>query len=450
MSRARLVLAAMSLPLLALSIDVSGAGVLLPAIGKDLHLGAGGLAWVMNASALAFGATLVAVGRVADRLGPRRLLLGGIVAFGAASLLCGLAPVATVLIVGRLAQGLASSLVFTTSLTVIDTLFDDAHRPGAIGIWGAVGGAGSALGPLVAGLLAAGASWRWFFMINVPLCLVAVPIVAALVPADRPSAEREPLSWGRLSVLAVGFVALSVAAGRAASSGWSSPGVVVGAAVTAGALAVLVAVRRRGGPALFSPAVTASRWFGPGLVIAFCSNWGFGVTIVVMSEYLQQVRGQSAALAGVVTLAFSATFAAAGLVTGLLVRRLGMAVTLAAAMVLCAGAFALRIGLDAATGIVLVVAGLGVGGLGQGLAFDASTAASLEDVPTAAAGAATGIIQSVRLLGLVLGVAVSASLGSGRHLASGVRAAMALSLVLAVVAIAGVRLRAGWAVASGR
>jgi MFS family permease len=321
--RAWLVLAAMSLPLAALSIDVSGAGVALPAIGQSFALGAGGKAWVMNGSALAFGASLLFAGALADRLGPRRLLLLGVGGFGLASALCGAAPNAPVLVTARILQGLASSLCFTTSLSVVDSLFVPARRARAIGIWGAVGGVGSALGPLVAGTLSSALSWRWFFAVNVPLCLLALPLLATLlrtgVSAAQPPSAVPPNSvpWSRIGAIGVLFVAISVAAGQARS--WA---VLLGAGTAAvGAVAVLVRARERRTPPVLGPSVVARSSFRAALAVAFCSNWGFGVTLVMMGEYLEIVRGQSAVRAGVTTLAFSVTFAGAGLATGWLAAR---------------------------------------------------------------------------------------------------------------------------------
>ncbi len=443
--RAWLVLAAMSLPLAALSIDVSGAGVALPAIGHSFALGAGGKAWVMNGSALAFGASLLFAGALADRLGPRRRLLGGVAGFGLASALCTVAPNAPVLVTGRILQGLASSLCFTTSLSVVDSLFVPARRARAIGIWGAVGGIGSAIGPLVAGSLSSSLSWRWFFAVNAPLCLLALPLLAALLRADVDTGLSGPVQssvpWSRIAAIGVLFVAISVAAGQARS--WL---VLFAAGIAAvGGVAVLVRARRRGTAPVLGPAVVSRRSFRAALAVAFCSNWGFGVTLVMMGEYLEIVRGQSPVRAGVTTLAFSVSFAGAGLATGWLAAR-GFRRALVVSTAICAAGLALRLSLDPTTAWSLVVGGLVVGGLGQGLAFDISTVVSLDGVDAAESGSVTALIQTARLLGLVVGVAVSgaiveriagaANAVSPVDLSTSVRAAMAVALVVMLVGLA--------------
>lgn len=441
--RAWLVLAAMSLPLVALSIDVSGIGVALPAIGRTFELGAGGKAWVMNASALSFGAALFAAGALADRWGPRRLLLWGVAAFGLASMLCGVAPNPETLVVARVAQGLASALCFTTSVSVVDSVFPPDGRARAIGIWGAIGGVGAALGPLVAGAFASLFSWRWFFFANVPLCLLALPVLASRVPRPAgPTSPRDGLGsvpWRRIGPLGVLFVAVSIAAGQAQS--WIS--VAIAGAAALGAVAVLLRVRRTTPPVL-APTVVARSSFRSAMVVALGSNWGFGVTLVMMAEYLEVARGQTSIGTGVTMLVFSVSFAGAGFLTARFAA-LGFRRSLAVAMLIASVGLAMRLTLDPSTPWALVLGSLAIGGLGQGLAFDVSTVASLDGVPVAEAGSVTAAIQTVRLLGLVVGVAVSGAVvqaiaGSGHavsraDLSTSVRVTMAVALAVAVITL---------------
>lgn len=433
----------MTLPLVALSIDVSGIGVALPAIGRSLHLGAGGKAWVMNASALSFGASLFAAGALADRWGPRRLLLWGVAAFGLASMLCGLAPNSETLVVARVLQGLASALCFTTSVSVVDSVFPPDQRARAIGTWGAVGGVGAALGPLVAGTFASLSSWRWFFGANAPLCLLALPVLASRVPRpDRGFSgrdQRRSVSWLRIGSLGGLFVAVSIIAGQA----HSAASVVIAGAAALGAAVMLVRVRRTTAPVL-APAVAHRPSFRLAMVVALGSNWGFGVTLVMMAEYLEVVRGQTSLGTGVTMLVFSVSFAVAGLLTARFAAQ-GFRRALVAATLIASVGLAMRLTLDPSTPWSLVLGSLAIGGLGQGLAFDISTVASLDGVPLAAAGSVTAAIQTVRLLGLVVGVAVSGAIvqaiaGSGHAVSpadfsTAVRVTMAVALAVGVITL---------------
>ena len=441
--RAWWVLAAMCLPLLAQSLDVSGIGLLLPSIGADLHAGPTALGWVMNANPLAFGALLLTAGWVADRFGPRLLLLGGVGAFGVASALCAIAPSTGFLVAARATQGLASAACFTTSLAVVSATFDERRRPGAIGAWGAVSGAGSAFGPLLAGALAATLGWRWFFVINAPLCLLAVPVIAVLT---RPTAGAMPAPVGRgvrpprigLAAVAVGFVALSLAVG----SSVSATARLVPALLAMAALLVLWRGRRHGRPVVEAAAL-AGPWSRAALAVGFSSTWAFGVVLVIGSALLQQVRGMGPMAAGATFLAFSGAFALAGAAVGRLVRRAGVGTTMGAGMALTVVGLALLAVLPSDVGLGAIIAALVVGGLGQGLAFDGSTTASLAGVPGSSTGEATASVQTLRLLGSVLGVAASAAIvataaagASTSEIADLQRLAFALAAVVAVLGCA--------------
>jgi len=444
--RAWWVLGAMCLPLLAQSLDVSGIGLLLPSIGTDLGAGPTDLGWVMNANPLAFGALLLTAGWVADRFGPRALLLGGVGVFGVASALCAVAPSTGFLVAARAAQGLASAACFTTSLAVVDATFDERRRPGAIGAWGAVSGAGSAFGPLIAGALAATLGWRWFFVINAPLCLLAVPVIAVLTrptpvapggtAASAPSIGRPPRVG--LVAVAVGFVALSLAVGSSVPPAAR----LVPALIALAALAALWAGHRRGRPVV-DPTALAGPWSRAALAVGFASTWAFGVVLVVGSALLQQVRGMGPMAAGVTFLAFSGAFAVAGAFVGRMVRRAGVGSTMGAGMALTVVALGLLAVLPTDVALVAVVGALAIGGLGQGLAFDGSTTASLAGVPGGATGEATASVQTLRLLGSVLGVAASAAIVTTASSAAGSadltdvadrqRLAFALAAVVAVL-----------------
>ena len=167
-------------------IDASIVNVALPSIGAHLHFSRDDLTWVVNAYTLTFGGFLLLGGRMADLLGRRRMFMLGLVVFSLASLAGGLAQSEAWLIAARAVQGLGAAIVSPAALSIITTTFaDGAERNRALGIWGAVAGAGGAAGVLLGGILTSGLSWRWVLFVNVPIGLVA----AALRPAH---ARREP------------------------------------------------------------------------------------------------------------------------------------------------------------------------------------------------------------------------------------------------------------------
>nr|WP_199725741.1 MFS transporter [Nocardiopsis sp. Huas11] len=205
-----------------LVLDDTVVSVALPSVQDDLGFSTAGLAWVVNAYFLAFGGLLLLFGRVADLLGRRRVYLGGVALFGAASLACGLAQEPWQLVAGRFAQGAGAAMAAPAALSLITLLFPGTgERARALGIWGGVAGLGGTMGVVISGVLTDLASWRWIFLINLPvavLALVLLPYVVAESRATRRTRLDVPgavLGTGAVVSLVYGFL-------QAAESGWGS------------------------------------------------------------------------------------------------------------------------------------------------------------------------------------------------------------------------------------
>jgi MFS family permease len=447
------VFAAMSLPLLALSVDINGIGTVLPSVQRELEVDSGNITWLASATSLTMAATLIIVGRVAPQLGNRRLVLAGAAIFGVASLACGVAPTFWSLIAARVGQGLGGVLMFTTSLAVINAVVVDRRRPAAVGAWGLVNGVGGALGPLVAGA-ATTVSWRAFFLASVPLCVIAFAVIVRLTPADPPrsvagSAASTSLPTVRLALLGAALVALTWGFENTSEAGWTA---LPTEAAIGGALAVfagLIVAHRAGRAAVLSATVRRSPMLVPANIVAFTANWGFGIAIVGGGLYLQFTMGLSPLTSGLVFSAFSAACAIAGVCISGIHRRLGSARAMAAAMMVVAASFAFgALVLHESTTMAVVAVVLIVAGFGQGLAFDLSTLAALEGVPDRDGTEAAGVISVVRSTGFTIGVALSTTLGlavdagsSPTSVADGVRSAFALAGAVAVLGIGGALVR---------
>jgi MFS family permease len=439
-----LVFAAMALPVFALSMDVNGVGMLLPAIQEEFDVANGMVSWVVNASALTMGALMMPVGRIAPRLGNGRLVLIGVGIFTLASVVAGAAQSYDMLLAGRVGQGFGGVLTFATSLAVISSVFDEARRPAAVGAWGAVNGVGAALGPLVSGAMTSFWSWRGFFLINVPLGLVALVAIRRTAPPDVPTTDQAPLPWVRLGQLTVGIVLLTVGCQNTAEYGWLTWHT-AGALVVGGALLLMLLVSgRRGAAPIVSPEVRRSPFATRASVVAFCSNWGFGVTVVAMGVYLQDLWGMTPLQAGLTFTVFSAMCAVAGAVVDRVTRVRGLPAALCGATSLAAVSLGAAALLTASAPLAAIAAVLAVGGLGQGLAFDLSSLAALEGVPDDHASEATSVVSTVRGFGLTTGVAISTtvSLSVGRAAdtadpaLTGFHAVMLLAAVVAAVGAA--------------
>jgi MFS family permease len=213
------VVIAMSGIMILLTVDFFGVAVALPQIGKDLHASTETLAWTVNVYLLAFVSPMIAVGRLADIVGRRKVALVGVVVFVAASVACAVAPDDLFLIGARLVQGLGAGVIFATSLSIVNNAFPLDERPKALGIWSGVGLVGSALGPLVAGILTQEASWRWFFFLNVPIGIAVIVISLAVVEESRDESYTGGIDWAGFVTLTLGFAPLIFGLQQGAQAG---------------------------------------------------------------------------------------------------------------------------------------------------------------------------------------------------------------------------------------
>lgn len=433
--RAWLLLVALSLPILALSIDANGVVVLLPTMARDLGMSPVASSSVITVASVAFAAPLILIGRVATRVGPRLVLFVGVAAFGVSSAICALAGESWVLMGGRVLQGVASACCFATSLAAIDAVFDTERLPIAVGIWGAIGGVGSAAGPLVASLIGNTWSWRVFFGVNLGILvvtLVALPFLTPPLPADR----TERLPAGRLGLLTAGIWVAFTALQRAGTTGWLQAEVIVGLVV--GTALTVVALRSRGTP-IAHREVLDDRSFRLGTAEATLSNWGSGVLMVLVPIALQTGRGLGVVETGLVFLGFSVPFAIGGAASGPWTRRRGAGSTLAVgSALLTVGLVGLAaVGLDAP--LAVVVAALAVAGVGNGLVYAASTAHGLAGIAPVRSAEASALLNMWRVLGLALAVAVSNSIvrvvDSGSTLADDRGLQVALLVAAAICAV---------------
>src|SRR5437899_754958 len=227
-------------------LDVSIVNVALPSIGKALHFSRDNLQWVITAYAISFGGFLLLGGRAADLLGRRRVFIAGLTLFTLASLVCGLAWSEGVLIVARGVQGLGAAIISPAALSIVTTLFQEgSERNKALGIWGAVGGSGAAVGVLLGGVLTKYAGWEWIFYVNVPVGALALGLTLPLVPESRIADGRrtyDPL--GALTVTG-GLAVFVYAISNAPHVGWATVRTIGLLAVSAALLAAFVVTELR-------------------------------------------------------------------------------------------------------------------------------------------------------------------------------------------------------------
>src|SRR3989440_677394 len=226
-------------------LDVSIVNVALPSIGRSLDFPRDSLQWVITAYAITFGGFLLLGGRAADLLGRRRVFMVGVAVFTIASFLCGLAWSEGVLIGARALQGLGAAIISPAALSIIMTTFDEgAERNKALGIWGAIGGSGAAVGVLAGGVLTKYAGWEWIFFVNVPVGVLAFLLAPRFVRESKSERETSQDVAGAITVTA-GLALLVYAVSKAPDHGWSSGWTLLRLAVAAALLMAFLVVESR-------------------------------------------------------------------------------------------------------------------------------------------------------------------------------------------------------------
>jgi EmrB/QacA subfamily drug resistance transporter len=393
-------------------LDVSIVNVALPSIGKDLHFSQANLQWVITAYAIAFGGFLLLGGRAADLLGRRLVFIVGVALFTAASLVCGLAQSEGMLIASRAVQGLGGAIISPAALSIVTTTFEEgAERNKALGVWGALGGSGAAVGVLAGGVLTQYLSWRWIFFVNVPVGALVLALTPRIVPESRrEGAERHYDALG--AVLVSGGLALFVyAISEAPNVGWGTARTILLLIGSGVLLAAFLVNERRTEDALMPFHIFRVRTVAGANAVGFLLGGVLFANFFVLTLYVQDVLGYSAIKTGVTFVATAGTAVlAAGLAQGLttkfgpkpiIVIGLGL---LTAAMVFYAqipvsGSFAS----DLLPGYLLV-------GVGIAFAYVPVSIASLAGVAEREAGLASGLINTSQQIGGAIGTAIASTI----------------------------------------
>jgi EmrB/QacA subfamily drug resistance transporter len=391
------------------SLDLFIVNLAFPYIGKEYPgFGLGSLSWVLNAYTIVFAAVLVPAGRWADRIGRRRVFAVGLIGFTVGSLLCGVAPGVPELIGARIIQAAGAGLMVPASLSLLLASVPAKARSGAIGAWSAVGALGAALGPVVGGSLVE-LSWRWVFWINLPVGVVAIALAARVIPESRDenTAGRPDIVGATLLAAAVGLVAFGLV--KAPDWGWGSVaflGTLAGA-IACGA-AVVIRSRAHHSPVI-ELGLLRSRTFSGAFAASILYYAAFGAFVLNSVEFLTSVWHYSAVRAGLaigpgplMVLPF------ASLVAPRLAARLGGPGRVAVIGCLVnAGAMVLwytQIQTAPAYLTHLLPAQL-LGGAGVGLSIPSLLGAGTSAIPAARFGTGSGILNTGRQIGTVLGVA---------------------------------------------
>src|SRR4051812_44418438 len=408
-------------------LDATIVNVALPDVHADLGGSVAALQWVVNGYTLALAGLLLTGGALADRIGARRVLVAGLVAFGAASAACSVAPSAALLVVARVVQGAAAAATVPASLALIRATYSDAaERTRAVGLWGAVAGVAAATGPVAGGLLVSAAGWRAVFAVNVPIAAAATWLVVGQLPR-APRHLRGIDAAGQL----LGAVALTAATAAAIESGPASPGLV---ALAATAAIGFVAVERRARAPVVPPSLFRRPAFGAASAVGLLINLGFYGQLFVFNLYLQEVRGMSPLAAGLALLPMGGVVSIASAVSGRVAARRGVYPVMLVGLSIGACGLAALATAGAHTPYLLLVPPLLATGAGMALTMPAATTAAVDAAPAASAGVAAGVLNAARQVGGALGVALLGALFA--HPAGGSLTGLHVGLALAACSFA--------------
>jgi EmrB/QacA subfamily drug resistance transporter len=412
-------------------LDVAVVNVALPEMRDGLHFSTTGLQWVVNAYTLTFAGFLMLGGRSADLLGRRRVFLVGIALFTISSLACALADSRGLLIGARALQGFGGAVVSPATLSIItSSLREGPERNRGLGLWGAIGGLGASSGALLGGVLTQTLGWPAIFAINVPLGALVIVLGLRVLPADvRQVGPRNFDATGAMLVTG-GLVALTYGIVRTDRLGWGSPGVLAPIALAVALLAAFVYVEARVASAPLVPLsifkLSALRAANLVVVLMYAALFSmfFFVTL-----YLQQVLGDDALQAGLSFLPITLAVFTASSLAPRLVARLGVRRVVTLGMVLATAGLLILTGVHPGGSYFAVVLPGGVlSGLGMGLGLVPSTIAATQGVPRAQSGLASGLLNTSRLVGGALGLAVLSTIAaSSTAHAVGVSSAEALT-----------------------
>ena len=388
-----------------LLLDVTIVNVALPSIQRSLRADFSDLQWVIDAYSLVLAALLLTTGSLADLFGRRRMFTIGLVIFTASSLGSGLAQSPLMLNLFRGAQGVGGAAMFSTSLALLGSAFQGRERGTAFGIWGAVTGLATAVGPVVGGALTTGLSWRWIFLVNVPIGLIAIVLTQMRVEESRQEGHHriDPIGVvtfsGSLGALVLALI-------KADSKGWGSTYILVLlAGAAAGIVGFVIAEALQRDSAMFDLRLFHKPTFVGGSIAAFSLSAGLFALFLYMTLYMQDILRFSALQTGLRFLVISGGIMLSSTVAGRLTAQVPIRFLIAPGLALVGAGLMLMRGLDAGTHWEHLIPGFIAAGVGVGMINPPLASTAIGVVEPARAGMASGINSTFRQVGVATGIA---------------------------------------------
>ncbi|MFF9407779.1 MFS transporter [Streptomyces anandii] len=407
-----LALAVLVLAVLLVAVDATVLGLATPFISEDLRPSGTQLLWIGDVYSFVIAGLLVSMGSLGDRIGRKRILLGGATAFGAISVLNAYATTPELMILARALLGVAGATLMPATLALIRNIFHDPReRSLAVGIWGATASAGTAVGPVAGGFLLEHFWWGSVFLINLPVMAVLVLVGARLLPESR-NPDPGPCDLASVVLSLTGVVGVVYAVKEAAAHGptWTALATgLLGAAALYGFVHRQLTLPRP----LLDVRLFRNRGFGGAVLADLLTVLGMSGLVFFLSQYLQLVQGRRPFEAGLAELPAAVGAVAAGLVAGRAARRFSVRAVVSGGLAGVGLALASLTTLGASTGYPLLGAALLVVGVGAGFSFTVTADVILSSVPKDQAGAASAVSETAYELGAALGIALLGSIVTG-------------------------------------
>jgi len=395
-------------------LDAAIVNVAIPTIGRELDFSVENLAWIPNAYALTFGGFLLLGGRMADLLGRRRLFMGGLLLFGIASLLGGLAQSEEQLIAARALQGLGAALLAPSALSMVTNMFaEGAERNKALGVWGAVSGSGGAAGVLLGGVLTEYAGWQWVLWVNVPITIIVAILAPRLLVESRAENETRHFDAVGAVVITAGLSLLVFVLVDAVNEGWGSTQTLALLAVSVALIVVFLAIESRSIAPLVPFRIFRMRTLTGANVIGLLVGASLFSMFFFLSRYMQEVLRYDALKTGLSYLPLALVIIVSAGAASVLVTKVGFKPVLIAGLVMITAGLLWFTQLPV-DGVYLsdIVAPMVISAAGLGFAFVPVTIAAVSGISEDDSGLASGLINTSQQIGGALGLAVLATIAN--------------------------------------
>jgi EmrB/QacA subfamily drug resistance transporter len=404
-------LVAMGLGVFVIANDFTALNVALPSIESDLNVDVGSVQWVINAYALVFGMAIVSGGRLADMFGRRRIFFIGSILFAAFSAIGAASPDLDVLIGARVGMGVGGALMWPAILGMTFAALPESKAGLAGGLILGVAGVGNAVGPLLGGALTEAFSWRWIFIVNVPIAAFAMFVTWRNVDQQQELSD-ERIDYAGMATLSAALVLLLVALDQSSDWGWGDPRVIAMAAVSVALIIAFGGIERRAGSrALIPPDVLANKRFRAACLTVLLVSAVFFSAILYVPQFFEKILGYSTIEAGLGMLPMLAAFALTSFVAGPLYNRIGARIAIGIGTGLIAlGQTMLAFMLSPDADFSSLAPGLLVIGIGCGMFYPSITTAAVTALDAARSSLAGGIVYMFQIAGGAVGLGVSTAI----------------------------------------